>query len=184
MNTVIISDPSLRDGNHSVKHTINLESIEKYCIFAENANIPIVEVGHGNGLGASSILIGQSLHSDQDVLKTARKYLSKTKLSVHSIPGISTIKDDIQPAIEYGVDIFRIATHCTEATLSKTHIEYIKNKNIEVQGVLMMSALISAKELLEQAFIMQSYGAEAIIIMDSTGTYMPKDIQERISLII
>jgi 4-hydroxy 2-oxovalerate aldolase len=184
MNTVIISDPSLRDGNHSVKHTINLESIEKYCIFAENANIPIVEVGHGNGLGASSILIGQSLHSDQDVLKTARKYLSKTKLSVHSIPGISTIKDDIQPAIEYGVDIFRIATHCTEATLSKTHIEYIKNKNIEVQGVLMMSALISAKELLEQAFIMQSYGAEAIIIMDSTGTYMPKDIQERISLLV
>jgi 4-hydroxy 2-oxovalerate aldolase len=174
----------LRDGNHSVKHTINLESIEKYCIFAENANIPIVEVGHGNGLGASSILIGQSLHSDQDVLKTARKYLSKTKLSVHSIPGISTIKDDIQPAIEYGVDIFRIATHCTEATLSKTHIEYLKNKNIEVQGVLMMSALISAKELLEQAFIMQSYGAEAIIIMDSTGTYMPKDIQERISLLV
>jgi 4-hydroxy 2-oxovalerate aldolase len=184
MNTVIISDPSLRDGNHSVKHTINLESIEKYCIFAENANIPIVEVGHGNGLGASSILIGQSLYSDQDVLKSARKYLSKTKLSVHSIPGISTIKDDIQPAIEYGVDIFRIATHCTEATLSKTHIEYLKNKNIEVQGVLMMSALISAKELLEQAFIMQSYGAEAIIIMDSTGTYMPKDIQERISLLV
>jgi len=184
MNNVTISDPSLRDGNHSVKHTINLESIEKYCIFAENANIPIVEVGHGNGLGASSILIGQSLHSDQDVLKTARKYLSKTKLSVHSIPGISTIKDDIQPAIEYGVDIFRIATHCTEATLSKTHIEYLKNKNIEVQGVLMMSALISAKELLDQAFIMQSYGAEAIIIMDSTGTYMPKDIQERISLLV
>jgi 4-hydroxy 2-oxovalerate aldolase len=184
MNTVIISDPSLRDGNHSVKHTINLESIEKYCIFAENANIPIVEVGHGNGLGASSILIGQSLYSDQDVLKTARKYLSKTKLSVHSIPGISTIKDDIQPAIEYGVDIFRIATHCTEATLSKTHIEYLKNKNIEVQGVLMMSALISAKELLEQALIMQLYGAEAIIIMDSTGTYMPKDIQERISLLV
>lgn len=184
MNNVIISDPSLRDGNHSVKHTINLESIEKYCVFAESANIPIVEVGHGNGLGASSILIGQSLYSDRDVLSTARKCLSKTKLSVHSIPGISTIKDDIQPAIKCGVDIFRIATHCTEATLSKTHIEYLKNKNIEVHGVLMMSALISAKELLDQASIMESYGAEAIIIMDSTGTYMPSDIHERISLLV
>ena len=184
MNNIIISDPSLRDGNHSVKHTISLESIQQYCIFAESANIPIVEVGHGNGLGASSILIGQSLYSDKDILKTARKYLSKSKLSVHSIPGISTIKDDIQPAIEYGVDLFRIATHCTEATLSKTHIEYLKNNNIEVHGVLMMSALISSKELLEQAIIMQSYGAEAIIIMDSTGTYMPKDIQERISLLV
>jgi len=180
MKNIIISDPSLRDGNHSVKHSIKLNSIEKYCIFAEEAKIPVVEVGHGNGLGASSILIGQSLHSDYEILSTARKHLNNSKLSVHSIPGISTIKDDIQPAIDCGVDIFRVATHCTEATLSKTHIEYLKSKKIEVHGVLMMSALIDVSELVTQSKIMQSYGAEAIIIMDSTGTYMPSDIIERI----
>ena len=184
MNKILISDPSLRDGNHSVKHTISLSSIERYCKFAEKAKIPVIEVGHGNGLGASSILIGQSLHSDKDILTTARKNLQKTKLSVHSIPGIATIDNDIKPAIDCGVDIFRIATHCTESTLSKTHIEFLKNQSKEVHGVLMMSALISAKELLSQALNMQSYGAEAIIIMDSTGTYMPKDVQERISLLV
>jgi 4-hydroxy 2-oxovalerate aldolase len=31
---------------------------------------------------------------------------------------------------------------------------------------------------------MQSYGAEAIIIMDSTGTYMPKDVEDRIRLLV
>jgi 4-hydroxy 2-oxovalerate aldolase len=118
------------------------------------------------------------------ILSTARKNLQKTKLSVHSIPGIATIDNDIKPAIDCGVDIFRIATHCTESTLSKTHIEFLKNKSKEVHGVLMMSALISAEELLSQALNMQSYGAEAIIIMDSTGTYMPKDVQERISLLV
>jgi 4-hydroxy 2-oxovalerate aldolase len=181
MKNIIISDPSLRDGNHSVKHSIKLSSIEKYCIFAENARIPIIEVGHGNGLGASSILIGESLHSDYEILSTARKNLVNSKLSVHSIPGISTIKDDIIPAIDCGVDIFRIATHCTEATLSKTHIEYMKSNNKEVHGVLMMSALIDVSELVTQSKIMESYGAEAIIIMDSTGTYMPSDIIERVS---
>ena len=184
MNKILISDPSLRDGNHSVKHKISLSSIERYCKFAEKAKIPVIEVGHGNGLGASSILIGQSLHSDKDILTTARKNLQKTKLSVHSIPGIATIDNDIKPAIDCGVDIFMIATHCTESTLSKTHIEFLKNKSKEVHGVLMMSALISAEELLSQALNMQSYGAEAIIIMDSTGTYMPKDVQERISLLV
>jgi 4-hydroxy 2-oxovalerate aldolase len=184
MNKILISDPSLRDGNHSVKHKISLSSIERYCKFAEKAKIPVIEVGHGNGLGASSILIGQSLHFDKDILTTARKNLQKTKLSVHSIPGIATIDNDIKPAIDCGVDIFRIATHCTESTLSKTHIEFLKNKSKEVHGVLMMSALISAEELLSQALNMQSYGAEAIIIMDSTGTYMPKDVQERISLLV
>ena len=184
MSKVLISDPTLRDGNHSVKHTISLDSIEKYCLFAESARIPVIEVGHGNGLGASSILIGEGKHTDEEILMTARKNLLNTKLSVHSIPGISTVNDNLKPAIDCGVDIFRVATHCTEATLSKKHIEFIKNENKEVHGVLMMSALITPKELTEQAKIMESYGAEAIIIMDSTGTYMPDDVFERISMLV
>ena len=40
-NKVIITDSSLRDGNHSVKHTISLTDIKKYCAFAEKSKIPI-----------------------------------------------------------------------------------------------------------------------------------------------
>lgn len=180
MQEIIITDSSLRDGNHSVKHTISLDSIEKYCQFADKANIPIVEVGHGNGLAASSLLIGKSPNTDKEMLTTAKKYLKNSKLGVHTIPGLSTI-DDAKAAIDYGVDVFRVATHCTEATLSKSHIEYLAKTGKEVYGVLMMSALITADELVEQAKIMESYGAEAIIIMDSTGTYLPSDVEERIS---
>jgi 4-hydroxy 2-oxovalerate aldolase len=180
MNKIIITDSSLRDGNHAVKHSISLENIKRYCEFADKAKIPIVEVGHGNGLGASSLLIGQSPHSDKDMLTIARENLKTSKLGIHIIPGIATIKKDIEPAIELGVDIFRIATHCTEATLSKSHIEYLKSKDKTVFGVLMMSALADTKTLVENAKIMESYGAEAVIIMDSTGTYLPKDVYERI----
>ena len=180
MNNIIITDSSLRDGNHSVKHTIGLESIKKYCLFANKANIPIIEVGHGNGLGASSLLIGESKHTDREIIETAKKYLTNSKLGVHIIPGIATIDKDIQPAIDMGVNIVRVATHCTEATLSKSHIEYLKNKDVTVLGVLMMTALTDTKTLVENAKIMESYGAEAVIIMDSTGTYLPHDVQERI----
>ena len=41
MNNIIITDSSLRDGNHSVKHTISLDSIKKYCKAADKAGIPI-----------------------------------------------------------------------------------------------------------------------------------------------
>lgn len=180
MKNIIISDPSLRDGNHSVKHSITKDNVIKYCQFAENCNIPIIEVGHGNGLGASSILIGKSTHSDFEILSAAKSQLKNTKLGIHSIPGLATIKKDLKPAIDCGVDIFRIATHCTEATLSKSHIDYLRNCNCTVHGVLMMSALIDVAELVSQAKIMENYGAQAIIIMDSTGTYMPKDVAERI----
>jgi 4-hydroxy 2-oxovalerate aldolase len=85
--------------------------------------------------------------------------------------------------MDYGVDVFRVATHCTEATLSKSHIEALAKTDKTVYGVLMMSALITAEELAEQAKIMEDYGAEAVIIMDSTGTYLPRDVRERISLL-
>jgi 4-hydroxy 2-oxovalerate aldolase len=180
MKNIIITDSSLRDGNHAVKHTITLDSIERYCQFAERVGIPIVEVGHGNGLAASSLLIGKSPNTDKEMLTIAKKNLKNSKLGIHTIPGLSTV-DDAMAAADYGVDVFRVATHCTEATLSKSHIEYLAKAGKEVYGVLMMSALITTDELVEQAKIMESYGAQAIIIMDSTGTYLPNDVQERVS---
>ena len=183
MNKIIITDSSLRDGNHSVKHSISLKSIKKYCQFADLAGIPIVEVGHGNGIGASSLLIGESSCSDEEIIKTARKLLPNSRLGVHVIPGLATINKDISKAIDLGVDVFRIASHCTEATLSKTHIEYLRKKGKTVFGVLMMSALADVNELVQNAKIMEDYGAEALIIMDSTGTYLPFDVEERITLL-
>ena len=121
MSKIIITDSSLRDGNHAVKHTINLDQIKTYCQFADQAGIPIIEVGHGNGLGASSLLIGQSPYTDTQILSTARENLKTSKLGIHIIPGIATVKKDIEPAINLGVDVFRIATHCTEA-VSYTHL--------------------------------------------------------------
>jgi len=38
--------------------------------------------------------------------------------------------------------------------------------------------------LLEEAKKMESYGAEAIIIMDSAGAYFPEDVTERISTLV
>ena len=182
MRKVIITDSSLRDGNHSVKHTISLDSIARYCQFADRAGVPIVEVGHGNGLAASSLLVGKSVNTDEEMLTTARKNLKNSKLGIHMIPGLATL-EHTRKAIDLGVDVVRVATHCTEATLSKSHIEALAKVNVEVFGVLMMSALITPLELLEQAKIMEGYGAKAIIIMDSTGTYLPFDVQQRIALL-
>ena len=136
-------DLTLRDGSHAISHQITEQMIIDHCIFAEEAGIEVIEVGHGNGLGASSLLIGESLLNDYEMIKIARTHLKKTKLSVHVIPGLATIKRDIDIAISLGVDIFRIASHCTEASLTKSHIEYLSCKGKTVYGVLMMSASCS-----------------------------------------
>lgn len=180
MKPIILTDSSLRDGNHPVKHSISLNSIERYCKFAEDAKIPIIEVGHGNGIGASSLLIGEAKHTDTEMLETARMHLKNTKLGIHIIPGIATVKKDLLNAIDIGVDVYRVASHCTEATLTKSHIEFLKEKDKHVIGVLMMSALADIPTLVKNAKIMEEYGASAVLIMDSTGTYLPSDVEQRI----
>ena len=177
-------DLTLRDGSHAIAHKLTAEMIESYCIFAEDAGIEVIEVGHGNGLGASSLLIGESLLSDFEMISIARKYLKNTKLSVHIIPGLATISRDIDNAILLGVDIFRVACHCTEASLAKTHIEYLHNKGKVVYGVLMMSATCSVDVLYEEANKLKSYGASTIIIMDSTGSFKPNDVSDRIRALV
>jgi 4-hydroxy 2-oxovalerate aldolase len=48
-----IHDPSLRDGHHAVRHSLAAEQLRAYALAADAAGVPVVEVGHGNGLGAS-----------------------------------------------------------------------------------------------------------------------------------
>lgn len=181
---ILISDPTLRDGNHAVRHQLSRESFIAYCQAAEAAGVPIVEVGHGNGLGASSLLVGECRLTDEDILAISRQHLKNSKLGIHVIPGFCTIKKDLSRAVELGVDLFRIASHCTEADITDRHIAYARKEGKEAWGILMMSHMASAAVLLEEAKKMESYGAEAIVIMDSAGAYFPDDVKERISTLV
>ena len=180
MKHILISDPTLRDGNHAVRHQLTKEDIALYCKAANAARVPIVEVGHGNGLGASSLQVGLSLESDHDLLSYARNNLTNSKLSIHVIPGFATIKRDLEKALAIGVDLVRVASHCTEADITQRHISFAREKGKEAYGVLMMTHMAEPNILVEEALKMQYYGAEAIIIMDSAGAFLPKDVTQRI----
>jgi|APCry1669189883_1035261.scaffolds.fasta_scaffold01750_3 4-hydroxy 2-oxovalerate aldolase len=181
MKHITIHDPTLRDGNHAVRHQLTADNFKKYCIAAEAAGVPVVEVGHGNGLGASSMLVGEAIISDDEILKVSRNNLKNTKLSMHVIPGFATIKRDLIKAIDLGVDIFRVASHVTEADICQRHIEYVRNANKTAFGILMMSHMADIKTLVSEAQKMQNYGAEALVIMDSSGYYFPEDVVDRIT---
>ena len=181
---IVISDPTLRDGNHAVRHELSADQIAAYCKAADAAGVSIVEVGHGNGLGASSLQLGESATSDHIALATARANLITSKLGIHVIPGFATIERDLKPALELGVDVVRVASHCTEADICERHISYSRSMGVEVWGCLMMSHMISPALLLEQARKMESYGAEGIVFMDSSGHYIPDDVRQRVEILV
>jgi 4-hydroxy 2-oxovalerate aldolase len=178
-----IYDVTLRDGNHALRHTLNPKFVSQYCRLAETSEIWALEVGHGNGLGASSFLVGKSSSLDLELISVARQELKKVLLAVHAIPGFATINRDLGPALKAGVDIFRVATHVTEADTSEKHIEFLASNDVTVHGVLMMSHMIEKEKLLGQVNLMKKYGATAVVLMDSAGYFLPKDVSERVDMI-
>jgi 4-hydroxy 2-oxovalerate aldolase len=184
MRFILISDPTLRDGNHALKHQLGATQIANYCIAAESAGIPIVEVGHGNGLGASSLQLGIAKLTDNEALSIARTNLKKSRLGIHIIPGFGTIEKDLRPAMELGVDVVRVAAHCSEADITERHIQFVRKQEKTVYGVLMMAHMINSKELLLQASKMEAYGAQGIVFMDSAGNFLPEDVIERVRILV
>lgn len=184
MKSVLISDPTLRDGNHAISHKLTAEQIAEYCKAADKAGIPIIEVGHGNGIGASSLQLGVATTPDHIALKVARENLKTSKLGIHVIPGFATIEKDLKPAIDAGVDVIRVASHCSEADITERHIKFAHSAGKIVYGVLMMSHMVTPEVLAEEAVKMQSYGAEGIVIMDSAGNYLPSEVTQRIETLV
>lgn len=180
---IIVTDPTLRDGSHACSHKISVEQIRRYATAAEAARLDYLEVGHGNGLGASSLQVGLSLVPEVEMLRTARECLRHTGLSVHVMPGFATAHREIANAVEAGVDLFRVGSHCTEADLTQRHIGYVRNAGKEAWGILMMTHMASRDVLLEESKKMQSYGAQGIVLMDSAGAAVPDDVRQKVGLL-
>ncbi len=181
---VTIQDSTLRDGNHAVRHQLDANEIAAYCKAADMAGIPILEVGHGNGLGASSFQVGLAKLSDKTMLKIARENLRKTKLAVHVMPGFATIERDLGPALDQGVDVVRVGTHCTEADIAERHVQYAVRRGVDVVGSMMMSHMVDKHRLLEEARKFESYGASGVSLYDSAGSYLTNDVQEKVSHLV
>ena len=181
MHKLLIHDVTLRDGSHAVAHQLNARQVAAYAAAADKAGIPVIEVGHGNGLGASSLQVGESFLPDSEMLRIARENITRSKLGVFIIPGFATINKDLKPALEAGADVVRVAAHCTEADVTARHISYAREKGKDVYGVLMMTHMASKETLTEEALKMESYGAQGVILMDSAGAYLQKDVTEKVS---
>ena len=180
MKQLRIFDSTLRDGSHAIKHNLSKKTISDYCAKMDNAGMEVVIVGHGNGLGASSVQGGLSVLSDLEMIEAARENLNKTLLGAFLTTGYGTIKDDISPALDAGVDLVCVAAHCTEANVARQHIEYVAERGKKVYGVLLMYHMAELDVLIGEANKIQDYGANGVIIMDTAGASTPNLVSDTI----
>lgn len=177
---VLLHDMSLRDGMHAKRHQISIKQMVDVATGLDAAGVPLIEITHGDGLGGASLNYGLPAHSDEEYFRAVIPRLKQAKVSALLLPGIGTL-DHLKMAHEHGVSTIRVATHCTEADVSGQHIGMAAKMGLDTVGFLMMAHMVSAEKLLEQARLMQSYGANCIYCTDSAGYMLPDEVSEKIA---
>ncbi|MEN9417588.1 MAG: hypothetical protein RI988_1208 [Pseudomonadota bacterium] len=177
-----LHDMTLRDGMHPKRHLMTLDQMTSIAQGLDAAGVPLIEVTHGDGLGGSSVNYGFPAHTDEEYLGAVIPRMKQAKVSALLLPGIGTV-EHLKMAHGLGVHTIRVATHCTEADVSEQHITAARQLGMDTVGFLMMSHMASPEKLVEQAKLMEGYGAHCVYVTDSAGYLLPEGVKARLSAV-
>ena len=175
---IYVQDTTLRDGMHAIKHSYTPEQVKAIAKALDEAGVNGIEVSHGDGLSGTSFNYGFGTNTDLEWIEAAASVVQHAKLTVLLIPGIGTV-EDLKNAHAAGATSVRVATHCTEADVSKQHVEWARENGMDVACLLMLAHMTEPKSFAEQAKLMESYGAHCIYVTDSAGALLLDGVTDR-----
>ena len=173
----IVLDCTLRDGSYVIDFQFTKEDTSNIALNLCEAGFSYIEVGHGVGLGASSMGFDIAAATDEEYcIATESVIENKAKWGMFCIPGIAKI-EDLQMAIDHGMDFVRIGTDVNKVDQSEKFIELAKKNGLEVFSNFMKSYVLSPKDFSQIVNKSHNFGADGIYIVDSAGGMLPSQIK-------
>lgn len=179
MTGLTFVDTTLRDGTHAA--ALGRAALHDTVAALDAAGVPVLEVGHGCGLGGGA-LPGASTLDDDEQLAVAAGARRRSRIAVLAVDGLAS-PEHVRRIAGSTADVVRVAAPADTPRPATTLVEVAKDAGATVVGFLMLVHTATPVQLADRAADLVAAGADVVQLADSAGALLPADFAARVAAV-
>jgi 4-hydroxy-2-oxovalerate aldolase len=169
-------DCTIRDGSYVINFNFTAVDTSSITRALDRTGVPLIEIGHGIGLGAADAGMGDAAETDETYMRSVAGTLERARWGMFCIPGVARLAH-IDMAADHGMNFVRIGSNIGDVEDSRPFIERAKHHGMIVCTNFMKSYASPPAEFARRAVQSADYGADVIYLVDSAGGMLPEEVR-------
>ena len=170
-----IMDCTLRDGSYQIDFGFTAEMTTRITGGLSRLGVPLIEVGHGAGIGASKFL-KPAKETDTRYGLAAEQAKGGSRWGMFAIAGIATDQEVFELA-DLGMGFVRIGIDIDSLEVGTDLVRSLEGRGLDLYVNFMKSYALPPEELAARAMSLASnHNLSGVYLVDSAGGMLPEEV--------